>query len=645
MKKFFLSVFLLGVTLVLGLLAVIFFKPTWLLNPDSLAWLLNRSGVFESWSWKSARIEHQWIGWNDRRISGGFDHFCLHYKKPGQELNTCLDINWNFLWRYDFKHGFTTKTIQPFSVSSPETSLKLTHVPDSSPSDQSSAEFPPDIFGLWQKIWASYIPDTELDFKKITFHKEGKTYEFDFSFSKQQKKLKASALEFNLYATPSGFELRAPDKYLVPEKFKLHGPWYLRGVKLLGKFDKYLLVLELNGALEVVEFIIKTQLDLPIKHPFTSLAFQRAAILATQGEINIPGVKNTLSRYAPDPFKELPAPFNVMDGDIRVDITTAALKDNILIRSLGHIDLKSPKQVLNVDLGANVPFNLQHKKLGAVELDVDFKQVKIQLPRFSKKSPPPQFIPDKRFQKVPYNQPTTRKKSNLNLNLTAENEKSLQLRTNLLDEVLRLNFDLAIAGGSKTGYVSVLPLKTTLFKRPIRLVDLKINYQDPLDPVIASTIRFPLPEYKITLNLEGPLSKPRYAFSSEPPLPQNDIYAVLLFGRPMADLKPDDKTAAQKTNQLLSQGILSLSVLYFLAGSPVEYVGFDPDSQNATAQFGLGRKTSLRVGGGQEGVNSSSIRRSLGKGWYLDTSVQNTNPALGGQDKSYGVLLERVINY
>jgi autotransporter translocation and assembly factor TamB len=163
--------------------------------------------------------------------------------------------------------------------------------------------------------------------------------------------------------------------------------------------------------------------------------------------------------------------------------------------------------------------------------------------------------------------------------------------------------------------------------------------------VLEAEIQFPLPEYKVTLNLEGPVSRPRYAFHSDPPLQQNDIYAVLLFGRPLSDLDPDDKTAAQKTNQILANGILSLSVLYFLAGSPVEYVGYDPDSKSAVAQFGLTKKTSLRVGGGEEGMNSGGLRHSLGKGWYVDTGVQRSPSQTTNDSKNYGVLLERVISY
>ncbi len=79
--------------------------------------------------------------------------------------------------------------------------------------------------------------------------------------------------------------------------------------------------------------------------------------------------------------------------------------------------------------------------------------------------------------------------------------------------------------------------------------------------------------------------------------------------------------------------------------APVEYVGFDPDSKNATAQFGLTRKTSLRVGGGQEGMNAGGLRHSLGKGWYVDSTVQKSQSPSTEDRKNYGVILERVIAY
>jgi hypothetical protein len=323
-------------------------------------------------------------------------------------------------------------------------------------------------------------------------------------------------------------------------------------------------------------------------------------------------------------------------------------EENVRFTTVTNIDLSSKHEALKLDLSAGGILPVMTFKPESLEIGITFRKVKLELPEISKKSPPPQFLPDKRFQEHAYRPPEKKKEgTDIDLHLQALGKKTVAFVTDLLDEPLRLNFDLQIKEGNiEEGFVSALPLKTKVFKRPVHLKSMKITFQAPLEPVIKAKIIFPLPEYKVTLNLEGPLSRPRYAFKSEPPLPENDIYAVLLFGRPLADLGTEDSASAQKTNEILANGILSLSVLYFLAGSPVEYVGFDPESNTASAQFGLSDKTSLRVGGGEGGMNSGAIRHSLGKGWYIDTSVQNSNKlATEANKNNYGVLLERVIAY
>lgn len=362
----------------------------------------------------------------------------------------------------------------------------------------------------------------------------------------------------------------------------------------------------------------------------------------------ISDVKNVVRTYVPEPYDELPAPLNVMNGAIefRLDVEKTRQKEYVLLKTVTDFNLKGKRQVIRFSLSGDVPLDVRDFSRELIEVAVQFSKVSLQLPRLSKKGPPPQFFPDKRFKVQKTNQaPTAENRPNISMNLEATNEQALHIRSNLLDEALRLNFDLEIKNGEiDDGFLKILPLKTTLFKRPIRIRKLIISFHAPLEPVIESTVQFPLPEYKITLKLEGPVSSPRYAFSSKPPLPQNDIFAVLLFGRPLSELNSDDKSAAQQTNKLLAQGILSLSVLYFLAGSPVEYIGYDPETGRATAQFGIDGKTSLNIGAGK-GSRSTGVRRSLGKGWYLDTSVQNTSDPSNEGARDYGVLLERIIAY
>lgn len=628
MKKIIIVTISLIFILVLSFLLLLFMRPGLLINPKNLSFVLHKTSILKSWSWKKAVFTHEWKKWNDRNFSGSFENLCLNYAGASADLQSCMEvISWDINIRFDFRRGFYTDTNKPFFIRSSRTMLATRT------SDEPSAG-PPDIWKYWSLFWSELIPDMDFKFNEIQF----KNFKFDLSLIKEPRKLTVNAMGFTLNADPETFLLSAPTKYELPKKLP-YGPLYFYDVKLAGKISQDNIPLKITGRFEPVAFNMDSLIELPLKTD----NLLKSIILATKGELELLDFKSNVRKYGPKPYNQLPAPFNSMNGSIKSRFNSVdSAKNEVVMKSVTKFDLKGSRQVLNVDLSAAVPFDVISKSPGKINIDIDFNEVVIQLPKLSKKSPPPQFMPDSRFKKkapkkegVPYV-----------IDLEALEEEALHISTNLLDEPLRLNFNLSVKNGElQNGFLKILPLKTTVFKRPIRVEDFLMRFNHPEEPVLDATIKFPLPEYKVTLKLEGPVSKPRYAFESVPPLPKNDIYAVLLFGRPLADLDPDDKTAATRTNQILSQGILSLSVLYFLAGSPVEYVGYDPESKNATAQFGLGRKSSLRVGGGSEGVNSTAIRRSLGKGWYIDTSVQNTTNSSASETKDYGVLLERIISY
>lgn len=643
---FLLSLVILVLT---GLVAVLFFSPTTLINPSNINLVLEKSKVLKSWSWKEANISHKWVSWKERQVSGHFKDLCFEYQSPAMEINTCFsEISWNFDLLYNAESGVHARTRSPLRVFSPLTSVILHKVPG----EKVEPATPPNIWRYWSLLWSDMVPDMKVDFKTIKLVSEDKPTEFDIKLTKFPKKLTAQALGFTLLANPKSFTLLAPKSYLLPFKNQTLGPLRLLGFKLNGQVSESGIPLTATGAIEPIEFQLKSRLQLPLQDDFASVAFRKKMMLATSASLQILDVNQSLKKHGPGAYTKLPAPFNEMNGSIKSQITSHQQPDaeSVLFKAITAIDLKSERQSFQLDILVDAPINARTFSPGAVVVGIDFKKISLLLPRISKKSLPPQFKPDGRIRNAPFAPALEAKKANpqssLSFHLQALNERALHLKTNLLDEVLRLNFDLLVEKGEmQKGFLEVLPLKTTIFKRPIRIDYLKITFNYPLEPVIEATLKFPLPEFKITLKLEGPISKPRYAFSSVPPLPQNDIYAVLLFGRPMTELDPDDKGAAQQTNQILSQGILSLSVLYFLAGSPVEYVGYDPNSSNATAQIGLGSKNSLRVGAGSGGVNSTAVRRSLGKGWYLDTSVQSPSSGSSRDEKNYGVMLERIIAY
>lgn len=646
MKKL-LYLFLGLVALLLGpvllLLLVIFLDPTILLNERNLTWLLEHTQVLEHYTWQRFDVDHRWEKWNERRFQGDIRDLCLRYRN-GTELYACFSrISWDLELGFSLE-GITTTTKEPLTIISPQ--IELTLAPSLKTEDESA---PPDLYDLWGLLWNPMIPELLVDLKSIDVASSGKNQHLNFHLVKKSEKLTAKALGFTLTALPDSFTLLAPAKYKLPEKSDSLGPFYFRNMALHGSVGRDGIPLELTGSLEEALIDVRARLALPLKGSFSSLRLRRDFLSTVRGHVRVPKFKDAYHKRAPASFRKLPAPLNVMDGTITMDFRMdKGRTGEVDFDSETRFDLSSKTEALDLTVTALADLPVLTLRPDTVEIGVEFHRVRLELPRLSRKLPPPQFYPDKRFKKGPWKPPARPKSeaTDVLVHLTALNKKALHIVTNLLDEPLRLNFDLLIDDGKvKRGHVSALPLETEIFKRPIHVKKLVVTFHAPLEPVIEATILFPLPEYKITMELEGPVGQPRYVFRSEPPLPQDDIYAVLLFGRPLQDLGTEDKTSAQRTNEILANGILSLSVLYFLAGSPVEYVGFDPESGNATAQIGLTNKTSLRVGGGQEGMNSGGVRHSLGKGWYIDTSVQSPQNQTTNARNDYGVLLERVIAY
>jgi hypothetical protein len=653
LKKYLLypiiAVLSLVLVVVLGIVLTLFFKPEVFINTSNLSKILKESKVLRKYSWNDGDIKIIWNKWNDREIKIYFKNLCFTYESEGLDLESCLnefsgDLNLSF----SLGDGFSVRSTSPVVVLSKKTKIVLRETP------KKEGGPPPDIYKYWKMAWNKYIPDLDIRFIQIDLKSKDSAFEFGVEVKREGQKLLIKSLDFSLLATPNDFTITGPEKFLIPGKPLKEMPIYLSEFKLHGKVSKKAIPIKLSGKVEVIEFKANAKISLPITQDVTSVEFKQLFLNSFSAQVNLDNIQNAYKKYGPKRYPVLPAPLNAMNGNIRTTIVTESIdnSDLILFKTQTNFDMKGQKQFLILVIDTDVPLNLVTFKPDSINVGIDLKKVVIQLPKISKKSAPPQFAPDRRFKNTPYGGKTEaasdKKESELDLSLHLEalNEKALHLRTNLLDEPLRLNFDLTIEKGNlKTGFVEALPLKTKVFKRPIQLENMRVSFSFPKSPVIKGSILFPLPEYRITLNIEGPVSEPRYSFSSVPPLPQNDIYAVLLFGRPLSELGTEDKNSAQKTNQILSQGILSLSVLYFLAGSPVEYVGYDPDSKNATAQIGLGGKNSLRVGGGSEGVNSTGVRRSLGKGWYIDTSAQSSSSLSDSNSRNYGVMLERIIAY
>lgn len=379
--------------------------------------------------------------------------------------------------------------------------------------------------------------------------------------------------------------------------------------------------------------------------------------LGTEAELKIEQITSKWKNFQKNAF-QLPAPLNSLDGDLYFLLSFSQIEqDNIQAEFSFGIDLFGHQQNLKISSKSNLPFNpssfftadlkKRASSIGTIETQINIEQVNIRLPNWRPQPGTPQFVPDARIKKERASLKTSPPTPTLDMDfrLKTPKESPIKVATNLLDSPLRFAVDLRVKGDQKNGVIDLLPLTLEIFKRKISIENLRIKIADPALPEIKGLIQFHLPQYLISLQLEGTSEQMRHHFTSDPPLPQGDIYAVLLFGRPMTELSGDDRAAANQTQQILSDGLLSLSVLYFLSGGPIQSIGFNPDSQSVSAQIGLTKNSSLNVSTSASGQNRASVRRSLGSGWYIDTSVQNSSQPTSTKQSDYGVLLEKIMAY
>lgn len=389
------------------------------------------------------------------------------------------------------------------------------------------------------------------------------------------------------------------------------------------------------------------QFDIELDNEIHSLLL-RDLLLHTKLRFQIENFEEDLNALTQISFNWLPAPFNALDGkgEARLEFEPGPSEHILLARHQTQLDFKGAGQKINLLFKAIAQLDLQSWELTDIQTDLDIGDVTLVLPTIDTRSLPPQFLPDSRIQRsTPLQKPPSQSSPlSLDLELETRPEHPVVLKTNLLDEPIRLSLKAKLANSKlQKAQIKVLPLKTSFFRRPIELQYLVVTLFPETEPYLKGVLDFRLPQYLVTLDFEGPSSNVQTQLKSTPPLPLDDIYSVLLFGRPMLELEGSAREDAGQGARILSQGLLSLTTLYFFAGTPVQSLGYNPDRGMIEAQFGIGQNNSLRLSGGsQAGEREVGVRRALGSGWFIDTSV-NQNAEQGSQTET--IMLERIHAY
>jgi len=334
----------------------------------------------------------------------------------------------------------------------------------------------------------------------------------------------------------------------------------------------------------------------------------------------------------------LPQPFASLRGKVMASVQWGAWKKTVPLSVKTR--LSSENQRLDIEAnGELTPFS--HLKM-----KVALENVRLVLPRLDLKSPP-KLVPDPRIRRADESdQPKAREKAaSFTYDIEVTTAKPMYFVSNLTKSDIPILTNLRLRSGKPIhGTVRIAKVPLDLFQRKAWLdhFDIKMKSPDSEHSDLDGLIAVSYSDYTINIAVLGTLQEPHVRVSSEPPLPEKQVWAVLLFGKPLEQLDDNQSASIGSARAALADGAISLASMYLLASTPIESIGYDPARKMFSAKIRLSEKTSLQLGSDLREIDKLGLRRRLSPHWALNAYFDNP---FDTQRRALTALLEWGLSY
>jgi hypothetical protein len=333
------------------------------------------------------------------------------------------------------------------------------------------------------------------------------------------------------------------------------------------------------------------------------------------------------------------APLNQLRGGVacaakgRVDLVREALHLPFECRTA----LRSVDQALVTSAEGRLRLTPHGGRLQPdLEATLELSDVRIVLPDVDLRSRKlPRVIPDQRIGRQIEQQGRRLLPARFDVRVRTLRPDALRLATRLVGAEIpvALNVRATHATGLQ-GDVTVGGFEATLFRRVAHVDHLRVVLEGSASPTLDGRVEFESNDYRVYLSIFGTAAAPRYVLRTDPPLPEQDVVAVLLFGRPPELLDEDTQRSSEQARAAIADSAISLMTMYWLASTPVESVGYNPYTGLVTAKVKLAEGLSLMVGRGDD-ESTIGLRRRIGRNWSIETQAVR----MPGEDGSRGVAM------
>ncbi len=318
---------------------------------------------------------------------------------------------------------------------------------------------------------------------------------------------------------------------------------------------------------------------------------------------------------------EIPAPLNVLKGPLALTVDGKG-KEETDVRATFELSTKLASRTQRIFSTTKGEFRMPPRLTADVNLD----DVSLVLPDIEVRTPP-ELMPDSRFTNLQATRTIAKTTGGfqyeIRIRTPAANPIRLAHPISKTKVPIRVNMLLG-ADQPATGKINVDTFTLELFRREAKVEYFElIAATQKTETEVKGKVNFYYTDYTISLYIDGLADRPRTRLVSDPPLPEKQVVAVLLFGKPMEELDSDQMNSVGNTRSALVDGALTLASMYALASTPVESVGYDPATKVFSAKLRLADGTSFNLKSDTTQVRQLGIRKRLGPNWGINSYLED----------------------
>ncbi len=344
--------------------------------------------------------------------------------------------------------------------------------------------------------------------------------------------------------------------------------------------------------------------------------------ILVEGDITVLNFKN-LAQFFNASNILVPSPLNVLQGKVNFvvngSIHPKPFSGDLVLELVSN--LSSQYQALDLNALGRIKFKAceSPEKNTFVHIDLETTNMKIKVPSLDYKDPPA-LVPDSRFIMAQKQKGADGCRIDYSLKFRNKDRPIL-----ILSEFLKRDLPVAIRLHAQSekdpeGKLEISNYSTTLFRRDTIVEHFKLDFKTK---EIDGRIRIDYADYKIFVLLSGHTQSIKINMQSNPPLPNEQVLSVLLFGKTLEGLEPDEAGSVKNVGAAAKDGALTLASLYIFASTPIESVGYNPHTNGLVAKIKLANGSTLNVGANSEGLTDVGFTRRLSKHWRLQTTLKD----------------------